>query len=221
MKFPRAFLLPLIYLFSFSLQADYYNDFKDQLQDCKPQGRRHDYRSNDPDARKLKSMVEGAHFTEGVRKGLYGNAGSLESDLNYVLQKYPNHPLALMIMAKHWSGPDFVQLQRADRKDYKWGTKECFFLHALQFAEDDPSVHLVIAIFYHQQKNYKVAGRHYLNAIKYGPNNSEAHYNLGIFYMDTNDYEKALEQAKIAMKLGYPLSGLKDRLVRENVWKME
>jgi tetratricopeptide (TPR) repeat protein len=221
MRFKTRIVLSLVCLFSMSAQANYYDDFKDKLQDCEPQRGGHDYRNTDPATLHLKRLVEGAHFTDGVRRGLYGNAGSLESDLNYVLHKFPNHPQALLVMAKHWAGPNFNQLRRADRKDYKWENKECFILHALQFAEDDPSVHLVIAIFYHQQKEYRIAGRHYHKSVELDPNNPEAQYNLGLFYMDTNEYSLALKQAKIAKNLGYPLSGLQDRLVRENAWKEE
>jgi tetratricopeptide (TPR) repeat protein len=221
MKSRPYLLLLLLTLLALSANANYVKEFEKELSDCEPQRGGNDYRRNDPEIRHLKSLVEGAHFTDGVRRGLYGNAGSLESDLNYVLNKFPNHPQALMVMAKRWSSPDFKQLRRADRKDYKWSTKECYFIHALQFAGDDPQVHSVMAIFYHQQKDYKWASHFYLNSVKLGPNNPEAQYNLGLFYMDTKDFPKALQQAYIAEKLGYPLSGLKDRLVRENAWKEE
>jgi len=57
-----------------------------------------------------------------------------------------------------------------------------------------------------------------LLAIKYAPNNFEAHYNLGLLYLDTKRPNKALEQAKIAYRGGYPLEGLKMRLKDAGVW---
>jgi tetratricopeptide (TPR) repeat protein len=44
-------------------------------------------------------------------------------------------------------------------------------------------------------------------------------YNLGLAYFDLGDYDKALEQAKTAYSLGFPLPGLRDKLKRANKWQ--
>ncbi|MDO6709197.1 tetratricopeptide repeat protein [Aliiglaciecola sp. 2_MG-2023] len=176
-----------------------------------------DYRRNDREANILRGKVEGAHFTEGVQRGLYGNTGALEGDLNYTLSKFPNHPKALLVTAQNQMRPGYSS-QRKLRKDKSWPSKECYFKRALDLAPDDPQVHLVIAIFYHQYKNVKVAQRHYEKAIKINSQNPEAHYNYGLLLLTVGEIDKAKEHAKIAYGLGYPLQGLKNKLISANVW---
>lgn len=193
-------------------------DFMDPSFDCGNGVKGTDYRRNDRETNTLRKMVESAHFTVGVQRGEYGNAGTLEGDLNYVLNKFPNHPKALLVAAKNQMKPDYNP-QHAYRKDRYWPKKECYFQHALRLAHDDPLVHLVIAIFYHQYGNLEVASRHYKDAVRLGPKNPEAHYNYGLFLVDNNQADRALGHAKQAYAMGYPLEGLKNRLKQENVWE--
>lgn len=177
------------------------------------------YRRNDKKTNHLKFLVESVHFTKGVQKLEYGNTGGLEFDLDYVLRKFPNHAHALMLMADLQLMPKFEPRRRLDRADKLWPTKECYFFKAMQLQPHDPSVHLVIAIFYHKLKKYKIAARHYAYAKQLNPRNAEIQYNQGLFFMDINEHQKALENAKLAMQLGHPLQGLKNRLVRAGAWQ--
>lgn len=193
-------------------------DFMDPAFDCGRNLKGTDYRRNDHATNVLRGKVEGAHFTKGVQRGEYGNAGSLEGDLDYVLNKFPNHPKALLVAARNQMKPDYNPRHQY-RKDRTWSKKECYFQHALRRAPDDPSVHLVIAIFYHEFGNYEVAARHYQRAIQFGPKNPESHYNYGLFLIDVGHADKALKHAQQAYAMGYPLEGLKNRLKRQKVWK--
>jgi hypothetical protein len=47
---------------------------------------------------------------------------------------------------------------------------------------------------------------------------AELHYLLGIVLTDMKDYEPALEHAKLAYKMGYPLPGLKRKLQNAGHW---
>jgi tetratricopeptide (TPR) repeat protein len=47
---------------------------------------------------------------------------------------------------------------------------------------------------------------------------SEINYNLGLLLVDMKDYDSAVERAKRAYELGYPLPGLKNKLVRLDKW---
>lgn len=193
-------------------------DFNDPVFDCGNGVKGTDYRRNDRATNILRGQVEGAHFTKGVQRGDYGNAGSLEGDLNYVLNKFPNHPKALLVAARNQMKPSYNPRHQY-RKDRTWPTKECYFQHALRRAPTDPSIHLVIAIFYHEYGNFEVAARHYQSSIKLGPGNPEAHYNYGLFLVDINRANDALTHAQQAYTMGYPLEGLKNRLKRQKVWK--
>ena len=143
-------------------------DFNDPVFDCGNNVKGTDYRRNDYATNILRGKVEGAHFTVGVQRGDYGNAGSLEGDLDYVLNKFPNHPKALLVAARNQMKPDYNPRHQY-RKDRFYPTKECYFQHALRRAPGDPSIHLVIAIFYHEFGNYEIAARHYQHAIRLGP----------------------------------------------------
>lgn len=192
-------------------------DFNDPVFDCGTR-RGNDYRMNDRATKDLKGKVEGAHFTKGVQQGKYGNAGSLEGDLDYVLTKFPNHPKALLVAARNQMKSDYNG-RHTYRKDRYWPKKECYFQYALGLAPTDPTIHLVIAVFYHEFGNFEVAARHYQTSIKLGPGNPEAHYNYGLFLVDINRADEALKHAHQAYTMGYPLEGLKNRLKRQKVWK--
>ncbi len=44
-------------------------------------------------------------------------------------------------------------------------------------------------------------------------------YNLGLAYFDAGDFGKALENAHLAYKMGFPLPGLRDKLRRVGKWR--
>jgi tetratricopeptide (TPR) repeat protein len=47
-----------------------------------------------------------------------------------------------------------------------------------------------------------------------GDGSAELHYALGLSYANTKEYEKAVEHARRAYELGYPLPGLRNKLER-------
>jgi tetratricopeptide (TPR) repeat protein len=195
-------------------------DFSEGNFKCDNKIKGHDYRVNDKATNRLRRQVEGAHFTISVQKGLRGNSGSIEADLEYVLNKFPNHPKALLVAANNQLKPGYLGYNKL-RRDRKWPKKECYFRSAILRAPDDPVIHLVIAIFYHQQGNLEVAARHYKNSIEINPNNPEAQYNYGLLLLDNDEHQMAMKHAEIAYRLGYPLEGLKNRLVELNAWDKE
>lgn len=201
-----------------SASASKVPDFNDPVFNCGNKVRGTDYRRKDAATNTLRRQVEGAHFTIGVQRGEYGNAGSLEGDLDYVLNKFPNHPQALLVTARNQMKPDYNP-RHTYRKDRSWPKKECYFKSALLRAPDDALTHLVIAIFYHEYGNLQVAARHYESSIKLFPGNAETHYNYGLLLIDDDRADEALKHAKQAYAMGYPLEGLKNRLKRQKVWK--
>jgi tetratricopeptide (TPR) repeat protein len=50
---------------------------------------------------------------------------------------------------------------------------------------------------------------------------AEIHYNLGLIYLELGNAEAAQAQAKRAYELGYPLPGLKKKLVKAGYWQDE
>lgn len=177
-----------------------------------------DYYAQDPTTLKWKGLVEGAHFTVGVQQGKYGNAGTLEGDLDYVLRHFPNHPKALYVMGKLQAKDHFNPKRGSDRKDYFIFSIECYLNRAIQLNNKYSSTYLVSAILLHQSQSYSKAELHYLKATELDSKNTEAQYNLGLLYFDIKEYEKSKVYAIKAYAGGYPLSGLKDKLKSLNKW---
>jgi tetratricopeptide (TPR) repeat protein len=183
----------------------------------KPNDAPFDY--NDPSelARHRLHLAEGAHFTQSVRAGIAGNAGSLVGDLNFVLNVFPNHPYALSVMAEVQQRPGFSRRHEL-RRDRYYPTINCYFKRALQIAPYDPNVYLVLAIYQHKLKKYDVAKGHYLQAIALNPAAAEAHYNLGLLLVTMGQLKDALKHAHAAYALGFPLPGLREKLKRKGAW---
>ena len=60
-----------------------------------------------------------------------------------------------------------------------------------------------------------------MEAVSLDPAMAEAFYNLGLLQVKTGDYEAALESARQAYGLGYPLPGLMKKLKKAGYWKTE
>ena len=56
-------------------------------------------------------------------------------------------------------------------------------------------------------------------ALDKSPDNANVHYNLGLAYLSLKKYDESLAHAKRAYELGFPLPGLRDKLVRAGKWK--
>ena len=176
-----------------------------------------DYYAKDANTLHWKKLVEGAHFTAGVRQGKYGNAGSLEGDLDYVLRHFPNHPQALFVMGKLQAGDQFNP-RKGSRKDYFYWSIDCYLKRAIEMGNNYPDTYLVAAILTHRKKEYETAESNYLKSISLSEESIEAKYNLGLLYFDMSQYDKAKKYAKEAYQAGYPLQGLKQKLKSKNNW---
>ena len=58
-----------------------------------------------------------------------------------------------------------------------------------------------------------------LKADKLMPGDANVAYNLGLIYVDLKDYENAREYAKRAYDGGFPLPGLRQKLVQAGQWR--
>ena len=171
----------------------------------------YDYRDHSRQALERRKLVEGAHFTSSVRRGVQGNSGKLIDDLVYTLRHIPNHPQALMVMYEVQSRPGFKR-QKALRRDAYYDSISCFFKRALHIAPDDPAVYLTRAVTYHRAERHERAEQDYLKALTLNNDYAEAHYNIGLLYFSQKKYDLARKHAEQAYQLGYPLQGLKRKL---------
>ena len=169
-----------------------------------------DYRTATPFQ---KQLVEGTHFPRWVEMLQRGNAATLGGDIGYTLRAFPNHPRALLAM---------VRLGQRDKTKKPYGayySVECFLERASVFRPDDFNVWIVRGIYFTLQRQYDAAIGDFTTAINLEPQNANAHYNLGLAYFETKQYEKALEESKLAKALGFPLDGLRNKLIAAGQWR--
>lgn len=166
-----------------------------------------------------KGLVEGAHFTSEI-EGLKGRQRFADeartppgSDIDYTLRVFPNHARALYAALRLEE-----QNQLRKPKGLFWPVP-CYFARAIAFTPDDPNVRLVYGI-YLMRRGAKDEALKQLEAAhgKVG-DDMNLNYNLGLAYFDAGKYDRALDLAKKAYALGFPLDGLKNKLKKAGKWQ--
>jgi len=156
--------------------------------------------------------VEYFHFNEEVERLIKGQTGDLPGDLDYVLMHIPNHHRALHAMAK-WEVRQKV-LKRSPPVGIHYLPTECYFKRAIAFKPNDPVIYLVQGVYLHKSGDFNAAMAAYKKAQELAPDSSETYYNLGLLHFDLEQYDQAVQYAKTAYDMGYPLRGLKKKLQR-------
>lgn len=159
------------------------------------------------------ALVERNHFNSDVEQLIKGQTSTIGGDLSYTLRSIPNHPRALTAMAK---------LARKEKRSTPAGSLfsvDCWFDRAIRFAPDDPTVRLVYGIELIKDGKNGEAIEQFKIALEKSPDNANVHYNLGLAYLSLKNYDESLAHARRAYELGFPLPGLRDKLVRAGVWK--
>lgn len=142
-----------------------------------------------------------------LKEGVY--TASVIADLHFTLLRWPNHYPALQALTTYEKGGGDVD---------KFVPVSCYFSRALRFVPDDVNVAVLYGIRNHSQKRYDVAEEAWLLALQINDQSMEAHYNLGLLYYQLERHNESLEHARIAYGLGYPLPGLKRKLVSAGYW---
>lgn len=170
-----------------------------------------DYRTTKPGQIR---MVENRHYSENVRALKRGEStDDVGSDLAYTLRVFPNHPHALLSMAA-WSLKTNANPPRNTHF-----TVECWFERGIHFRPDDATVKMVYGIYLIKKGKPSDAVKQFKAAEAQGETSANLYYNLGLAYLDANEYDKALASAHRAYAAGFPLPGLKNRLVRAGKWR--
>jgi tetratricopeptide (TPR) repeat protein len=160
-------------------------------------------------------LVESAHFTPEVERLVKGSTGPVGGDLDYTLRAIPNHPRALASMAR---------LALRDKTTKVGGAKysvECYFNRAIRFTPNDASVRSVYGSYLFKLGRTDEALEQLKEAVKLDPENAIANNNLALVYMRNKDYEKAAVLARKAESLGFPLTGVKDKLKAIGKWDVQ
>lgn len=162
--------------------------------------------------RNLKT-VEEYHFTPNVENLISGSSGTVGSDLSYTLMMFPNHHRALVAFGK---------LSLRDKTLKPAGARysvECFFDRAIRFKPSDGIVRMIYGNYLLKAGKTDRAMEQLKEAVNLQPENPNINYNLGLLYMQKKDYEQAKIYAKKAYELGFPLPGLKNKLMEAGKWE--
>jgi Tfp pilus assembly protein PilF len=167
----------------------------------------------DPAQAPMIATINRNHFNEGVETLVKGQTATVEGDLDFILRNSPNHHRALYAMAEYHlrAGTEKFRLERYSIR--------CWFDRAMRFAPSDGAVRVIYGIYLHKKREFAEAEQRYKEGLALNPGFAEGHYNLGLLYVDTRRYDDALVHAHEAYRLGYPLQGLKRKLVDAGRWK--
>ncbi len=174
-----------------------------------------DYNDKTKDSLSKIRLVERYHFTPKVESLQEGESGAIELDLAYTLRQVPNHYRALATMAR-WQAINGYSIGMEAKSIY---SADCYFRRALTFRPEDPNLHVLYGIYFHQAGKHDEALREYKLAESLGPANAELHYNMGLLYAEKDEFDAAREHAIKAYSMGYPLVGLRNKLKRAGEWQ--
>jgi tetratricopeptide (TPR) repeat protein len=163
-------------------------------------------------------IVEQYHFNADVENltGTMGDA-TVGANLWYVIRTFPNHHRALNSYARLWRR--YLKKGQIPPGVSRGHTPEYCFERAMQFAPHDGVVPMLYGNYLYQLGKLDQALKLYKQAAAIIPDSPELHYNLGLLYLEENDYRLASVHAKKAYDLGFPLPGLRNKLIRAGVWK--
>jgi tetratricopeptide (TPR) repeat protein len=169
---------------------------------------------NDPADIVLLRNINTNHFNANVQNLVRGQtSAAMEADLDYVLRNSPNHHKGLNVMA------ELHMRLRSEKIEGESYSMPCWFERAMRFAPTDFVVPMIYGIYLHRKGDLAGAEGQYQRSIQMSPAFAEAHYNLGLLYVARKQFDKALTSAREAYRLGYPLPGLKEKLIKAGVWE--
>lgn len=161
-------------------------------------------------------LVVGAHFNADVRTLRKGqSADTPAGDLDYTLRGIPNHHVALDSMMRY----QFDKNNQTDLKRKEIPSTLCYLQRAINFAPEDYVPHMLLGIWYTKHSLPNKALDAYKRAEKNGSDSSQLNYNMGLLYLKMGQLDNALLHAKRAYAKKYPFDGLKNKLIKLDVWK--
>ncbi|MFK7734210.1 MAG: tetratricopeptide repeat protein [Pseudomonadales bacterium] len=163
----------------------------------------------------LLKLTERHHYNEDVENLVKGLTTEPMGDTDFVLRSFPNHHRALQTAMKY----------RLKRKKWspkeKWPPAECYYQRAINFSPRDLTVHLQYAILQYKMKKYTGALKTYQAADKLNPNDPLLLYNMALTMIKVKKYKQAKAVAKRVYATGFPLPGLRNKLITAGHWKDE
>ena len=194
-----------------------------QLTDCfpaQPPERldRQDYRKS---TEKWRRTVENHHFDSHyaafiaglsrVPQGRRGGGEPPSAGFDYTLWGFPNHPKALAAIEK------LGFETKTNKLPSMLLPTHCYFERGIKFYSDDPNPHAIYAYYLARRNNPEKALVHIKRADKLNNESADIYLYLAWSALEIENYELATRFARHLYKNGYPLPGLRNRLIREGI----
>lgn len=157
-------------------------------------------------------IVEQYHFTPKVEALIAGATGKIGGDIQYVLERFPNHHRALMSLFR------LAKRYPSGHVDGMQYPVDCYFDRGVAFSRDDTVVRTLYAL--HLGRTGRASeGEHQLAvASNFAGENALSHYSIGAAYLELGRPDLAAMHAKRARELGYVRSELIDRIREKGAW---
>ena len=132
------------------------------------------------------------------------------AELDYTLRAIPNEPYALQYR---------IELELMRRKNpgqlhSEYPPPECYLQRAIAFRPKQEHLRILYGIYFNKINMPEREVEQYESAIAINPNSAEAHYNLALALIRDERPGDAVDHAKQAYALGFPLMGAKRKLER-------
>ena len=170
----------------------------------------------EPRAAAFLAMTEEHHFNEDVEALRKGITSEPMGDIDFVLRTFPNHHRALY---------SAMQYRLKHKKRWpagaSWQKAECYYNRAVNFRPRDITVHTQYALLQYKFKKFEGALESYQTVNKLNPNDPLVLYNMGLTLVKLKRFDEAKFIADRVYGLGFPLPGLRNKLITAGHWKDE
>lgn len=156
---------------------------------------------------RLLENVEKYHLQKGISLVKKGQFEYAWSEFAFMLHYFPNHPHALQLIS------DLALQMEDNTRALK------YFERAMKLYPNEAPTYALYGIYLHKTGKIKQAIEYYQKAVKLDDKPAEYHYNLGLAYFALQEMEQSYMAAQKAYQRGYPLPGLKDKLIAKGIWK--
>ena len=151
---------------------------------------------------------------QSLKGNIHGNPRFIMDDIHYTLERVPNHRPCLAAVMKYQSKKGYPFYPN----EAHYPTAECYLLNARQVFPDDYFVVGIMGVEQYNRGHYEQAAKTFESVLEKQPKNAEVLYNLGLTYFAMKDYPRAAKSAEQSYGLGFPLPGLKRKLIQVGAW---
>lgn len=160
-------------------------------------------------------ITEEYHLNDEILQFRQATASYAINDIQYTLMAWPNHHVALEAVYRY----RLLHPGKFPRGINDPTPGECLLRRATNFSPRDPVPHMLMGMLMHKFERYEEALKSFRKANNLLPNDIITIYNMGLTLVALELYDEANEAARTVYAAGFPLPGLKNKLIEAGHWK--